>query len=141
MALIGERLWKRKLAGDPSILGGALTVNDVPLTIVGILPEGFAGLSGKAEIWIAPPMAARLYYSEYLTTPQNFISAVARLKDGVSLSQANAELAAIGPRFIGNGSAPDIVWGARRCRCARRASIRSCGSRRSCCSRPRRACC
>ena len=88
------------------------SVNDVPLTIIGILPDGFAGLSGKAELWIPPPMAARLYYSEYLTTPQNFISVVARLKDGVSLQQANAELAAIGPRFIGNGSAPDTVWGA-----------------------------
>ena len=45
-------------------------------------------------------MAARLTYSEYLTTPQNFISVVARLKDGVTLAQANAELAAIGSRFI-----------------------------------------
>jgi hypothetical protein len=89
-----------------------VTVNDVPLTVVGILSEGFAGLSGKAELWIPPPMAARLYYSEYLTTPQNFISVVARLKDGVSLQEASAEMAANGPRFIGNGSAPDIVWGA-----------------------------
>jgi predicted permease len=112
VAIISARLWKRKLASDPVIVGGTMTVNDVPLTIIGILPEGFAGLSGKAEIWIPPPMAARLYYSEYLTTPQNFISAVARLKDGVSLQQASAEMAAIGPRFIGNGSAPDTVWGA-----------------------------
>ena len=34
-----------------------MRVNDVPLTIVGILPDGFAGLSGKAELWIPPPMA------------------------------------------------------------------------------------
>ena len=112
VAIISTRLWKRKLASDPAILGGTIIVNDVPMTIVGILPEGFAGLSGKAEIWIPSPMAARLYYSEYLTTPQNFISVVARLKNGVALSQANAELAAIGPRFIGNGSAPDTVWSA-----------------------------
>ncbi len=57
-------------------------------------------------------MAARLTYSDYLTTPQNFISVVARLKDGVTLAQANAELAAIGSRFIGNGSSPGTVWGA-----------------------------
>ena len=112
VAIISSRLWKRKLANDPAMVGGTMIVNDVPLTIIGILPDGFAGLSGKAELWIAPPMAARLYYAEYLTTPQNFISAVARLKDGVSLQQANAELAAIGPGFIGNGSAPDTVWGA-----------------------------
>jgi len=112
VALIGTRLWKRALGGDPGALGATLIVNDEPLTIIGILPDGFAGLSGKAEIWIAPPMAARLYYAEYRTTPQNFISAVARLKPGVSLQQANAELAAIGPDFVGNGSAPDTVWSA-----------------------------
>jgi predicted permease len=112
VVLISTRLLKRKLGGDSSILGSTLTVNDVPLTVIGVLPDGFTGLSGKADIWISPPMAARLYYREYMTTPQNFISAVARLKDGVSLQQANAELAAIGPAFVGNNQAPDVVWGA-----------------------------
>ena len=112
VAVISARLWKRKLAADPASVGSTITVNDVALTIIGILPEGFWGLSGKAELWIPPPMAARLYYAEYLTTPQNFISAVARLKDGVSAQQASAEMAAIGPRFIGNGSAPGTVWSA-----------------------------
>jgi putative ABC transport system permease protein len=112
VTMIGWGLWQRKFAGDPSSVGGTIVVNDVPLTIVGILPEGFTGLSGKAELWIPPPMAARLTYSEYLTTPQNFVSVVARLKDGVTPAQANAELAAIGSRFIGNGSVPGTVWGA-----------------------------
>src|SRR4051812_33594580 len=112
VAVIGASLWKRKLAADPAAPGATLIVNDVPLTVIGILPDGFAGLSGKAEIWIAPPMAARLYYADYMTTPQNFISAVARLKPGVTLRQANAELAAIGPRSVGNGSAPDTLWSA-----------------------------
>ena len=112
VALIGAKLWARKLGSDPSVLGSTVIVNDVPLTIIGVMPDGFAGLSGKAEIWIAPPMAARLYYSEYMTTPQNFISAIARLKDGVSLTQANAELAAIGPGFTGNSMDPNIVWSA-----------------------------
>ena len=112
VAVISTRLWKRKFASDRAALDGTMIVNDVPMTVIGILPEGFAGLSGKAELWVPPPMAARLYYSEYLTTPQNFISVVARLKDGVSLRQANAELAAIGSRFIGNGTAPGTVWSA-----------------------------
>ena len=107
VALISARLWKRRLAADPAILGSAMTVNDVPLTVLGILPEGFAGLSGKADVWITPPMAARLYYADYMTTPQTFISAVARLKDGVTLQQANAELAAIGR--VHRQPAPDVM--------------------------------
>ncbi len=112
VTMISWSLWTRKFAGDPASVGSTVVVNDVPLTIVGILPAGFTGLTGKAELWIPPPMAARLTYSEYMTTPQNFISVVARLKDDVTLPQANAELAAIGSRFIGNGSAPDTIWGA-----------------------------
>jgi putative ABC transport system permease protein len=112
VTMIGWRLWNRKYAGDPAVVGRSVVVNDVPLTIVGVLPGGFTGLSGKADLWIPPPMAARLSYSEYLTTRQNFISVVARLKDGVTLAQANAELAAIGRRFVGNDPTPDTVWGA-----------------------------
>ena len=112
VVLIGTQLWQRMLGGNGSALGATLSVNDVPLTVIGILPEGFSGLSGKAEVWIAPPIGARLYYAEYMTTPQNFISAVARLKDGVTLAQANAELAAIGPRFVGNSADPRVEWSA-----------------------------
>ena len=109
VALIGERLWKRRFNGRSGHPRRHVTVNDVPLTIVGILPERFTGMSGKAELWIAPPMAARLYYAEYLTSPQHFISVVARMKVGVSLTQANAELAAIGPQFVGNARRPAPV--------------------------------
>jgi predicted permease len=112
VALIGDRLWTRKFARDPAIVGRTIVVDDVPLTVIGVLPEGFAGLSGKAAIWIPPAMAPRLYYSEYLTTPQNFISVIARLKNGVTIGQANAELAAMGSRFVGNDATPGILWGA-----------------------------
>ena len=110
--ILSYGLWRERFGGADDVVGRVVRLDGQPLTIVGIMPDGFAGLSGKAELWIPPPMAARLYYAEYLTTPQNFISVVARLKDGVTLQRANAELAAIGSRFVGNGSAPDAVWGA-----------------------------
>ena len=110
--VISARLWRRRFAADPAVVGKTMIVNDAPLTIVGILPDGFAGLSGRAEFWIPPPMAARLTYAEYLTTPQHFISVVARLKEGVTIAQANAELATIGPRFADAVSPPGAVWSA-----------------------------
>ena len=115
VTIISARLWRGRFASDPAVIGETMRVNDVPLTIIGVLPDGFAGLSGKAELWISPPMSTRLAYTEYLTTPQNFISVVGRLKDGVTLEQANAELAAIGPRFTPGDnvdSLPGTVWGA-----------------------------
>ena len=99
VAILSDRLWRRRYAADPAIVGQTVRINDVALTVVGIMPAGFAGLSDKAEMWIPRAMAPRLTYAEYLTTPQLFIPVVARLKDGVTLEQANAELAAVSAAF------------------------------------------
>lgn len=99
VAVLSDRLWRIRYGADPSIIGKTVRVNDVPLTVVGIMPPGFAGLSDKAQLWIPRMMAPRLSYSEYLTTPQLFIPVVARLKDGVTLEQANAELTAVSATF------------------------------------------
>ena len=93
IAIVSDRLWRRRFEANPSLIGQTIRVNDVPLTVVGILPPGFAGLSGKADVWIPRTMAPRLTYAEYLTTPQHFISVVARVREGSSVARANAELA------------------------------------------------
>ena len=112
VAVVSGRLWRRRFASDPATVGQTCRINDVPVTIIGILPDGFTGLSGKADVWISPAMSARLAYTEYLTTPQHFISVLARLKDGVALAQANAELAAVGARFADVPSPPTTTWSA-----------------------------
>src|SRR5262245_33578926 len=112
VTVISARLWRRRFDADPAMVGRTISINDAPLTVVGILSDGFAGLSGKAELWIPPPIAARLTYADYLTTPQHFISVIARLKDGVTLAQANAELSAIGSRFADDPSPAETVWSA-----------------------------
>jgi putative ABC transport system permease protein len=112
VVVVSARVWRRRFASDPALVGRTLRVNDVSLTIIGILPDGFAGLSGKSDVWISPPMSARLAYAEYVTTPQHFISVVARLTDGVPLVHANAELAAIGGRFADTPSPPTTTWSA-----------------------------
>jgi putative ABC transport system permease protein len=119
LAVVSDRLWRRRFAADPSLVGRTIQVNDVALTVVGIAPPGFAGVTGKADIFMPRTMAPALTYAEYLTTPQHFISVVARLGAGVSLAKANAELAAIGVRFApstGSGQAsstderPGSLW-------------------------------
>jgi putative ABC transport system permease protein len=112
VAVLSDRLWRRRYGGDPALVGGTVRINDVSLTVVGIMPAGFAGLSDKSEIWIPRTMAPRLTYAEYLTTPQRFISLVARLKDEVTLEQANAELAAASAAFPVPENVVDTRWGA-----------------------------
>ncbi|HET9515082.1 MAG TPA: ABC transporter permease [Gemmatimonadales bacterium] len=96
VALIGEDLWTRRFAADPAIIGQTIRLNGVPLTVIGVLPRGFRGLSGRAEAWVPATVSPLITYAEYLTTNQNFISVVGRLREGVSLSTAAGELEVLG---------------------------------------------
>jgi len=112
VAVLSDRLWRQRYGGNPDMIGKTVRVNDVPLTVVGIMPRDFSGLSDKSVLWIPRTMAPRLTYAEYLTTPQLFIAVIARLKDGTSLDQANAELAAASPGFPIQQNAEGGKWGA-----------------------------
>lgn len=96
VALIGHDLWQRRFAGERSVIGQTISLNGVSLAIVGILPRGFVGLSGRAQVWVPPTFPARATYAEYLTTNQAFISVVGRLKPGVGIERARSELATLG---------------------------------------------
>ena len=109
VVILSDRLWRRRYGADLAVIGSPVRINGVPLTVIGILPAGFAGLSDKSELWIPRTMAPRLTYAEYLTTPQLFISVVARLKPDVTLERANAELAAASAAF----QVPESEAGAR----------------------------
>jgi predicted permease len=112
VAVLSDRLWRLRYGSDQAMLGKTVRVNDVPLTVVGIMLRGFSGLSDKSTIWIPRTMAPRLTYAEYLTTPQLFIAVIARLKDGTSLEQANAELAGASRAFPIRQDAEGGKWGA-----------------------------
>lgn len=96
VALVGRSLMRRRWPADSTLVGRSLRVNGVMLTVIGVLPDGFRGLSGQADLWIPAPMAPRLTYAEYLTTNQNFISVIGRLRRGVTLAEAQSELAVLG---------------------------------------------
>jgi putative ABC transport system permease protein len=96
VAVVSHALWARRWASDPSLVGRPIRISGVMLTVVGVLPPDFRGLSGSADLWIPATLAPRLTYADYVTTNQNFIGVVGRLRDGVSLERARAELAVLG---------------------------------------------
>jgi predicted permease len=91
---IVERRWPGE--APASFVGRPIRVNGLMLTVVGILPAGFRGISGQAEMWMPAPMAAQLTYADYVRTNQNFISVIGRLRPGVTLEEARNELAVLG---------------------------------------------
>lgn len=100
VALIAHTVWRSRYAGDPSVVGRTVKINDVPTTIVGVLSEGFHFPAG-AEVWV--PVA-------HMAGPPDTIDArrgnraplwlgLARLATGVTLEQAQAEMDAITSRL------------------------------------------
>ena len=115
VALISTRLWRRRFAADPSVLTQSLIVNQVAHTILGVMPEGFGGVGGQADVWIPTTMAPRLYYADYLTTPQHFINLIGRLKPNASVDRASTELEALAPQIVvDDGKSPGeaAAWSA-----------------------------
>jgi len=98
VVLLAHDLWQRRFGGD-SVIGKNVTLNGIELTVIGVLPAGFNGLSGRASLWMPAPMAPRVTYADYLVTNQSFISVVGRLRPETSLSSAAAELGVVGAQI------------------------------------------
>jgi predicted permease len=108
VAVISSRLWRSQFQSDPGLVGKTIRVNRYELTVAGIAPEEFRGtMAGmQVEIWIPINMAPQLngqgpWLLEDREQRQMWVTA--RLKPGVTLAQANAEVDACA-RFLAQAS-------------------------------------
>jgi putative ABC transport system permease protein len=95
-AILGDKIWRRDFNADPTIVGQSVTINGKGATIIGVMPPGFE-FPFSEELWT--PL-----YNEWPPTPRGelFLGAnsrapavLGRLRPGVTLDQANAEMIAI----------------------------------------------
>src|SRR5438067_2035869 len=92
VVMIGEGLWKRRFGADPNLVGRTITLNGAPTTVIGIAPAALNLISGGdvyTPLTIEPAKELRL---------NHVIFVVGRLKRGVSLQQAQAEMNTIAAR-------------------------------------------
>jgi len=96
-AILGHGLWQSRFGGDADVLGRTITLNEQSYTVVGILPARFQ-YPEQFQLWIPLALgetgAALAKYGEGMI----LLKAIARLKPGVTLSQAQAELRTIAQR-------------------------------------------
>ena len=95
VAVISHRYWRRRFAGDPSVVGKTIDVNRSPVVIVGITPEGFDGprMSESSDITLPIAIAARLSPTGRARPVSVWwLQMMGRLKPGVTREQALAEL-------------------------------------------------
>jgi len=88
-AVITSGLWQRRFGADPAAVGSGMVLNGARYTIVGVLPPAFVFPFRYAEV--AVPLALR-DDARRANRGANFVRVVARLKPGVSIAQAKADL-------------------------------------------------
>jgi predicted permease len=105
VVVISEALWRGRYGANPTLVGGTIEIDRQPYSVIGIMPPSFAfpfaGMphSRPADLWV--PLA--LTPDEIRSTSANFgISVMARLKPGISVSQASQEAANMATLFYKN---------------------------------------
>ena len=93
VVVLSHGMWQQRFGGDRGIVGRSTTLNGAPATIIGVMPPGFA-FPGGAEYWA--PIALN---QAKATRGGHFLAVVARLKPGVTVAQAGAEMKMISERL------------------------------------------
>ncbi len=90
--IISDRLWKDRFARSPEALGKSVTLDGVDYAIVGILAPGFHFVGEDADVYTPLGQADPLVYGDRTVHP---IFSIGRLKEGISLGQAQGEMSAV----------------------------------------------
>jgi predicted permease len=107
-AVLSYGLWQRAFGGDPGVLGRKLDLDGKPHVVIGIMPPSFHFPDQEAELWTP----FQFPNSAFEDRDDNYLNGVARLRPGVSLEQAQAEMNLIAgqlrreyPKELGNTGA------------------------------------
>jgi putative ABC transport system permease protein len=91
VVILSYEFWRNRFGGEANTLQQTIILNDQPYTVVGVMPAGFAFPGTRTQVWV--PVAFNA--AERKTRDTNFIEVVARLKPGVSIEQAQANMNAV----------------------------------------------
>jgi putative ABC transport system permease protein len=101
VAVLSYGFWQKHFAGDRNVVGKAFALDGVPITVVGVMPEGFdffvkenSNIKKNPEFWL--PIA---FTERSRLRGGRSLSAIGVLKPGVTIEQARAEMSALGSRL------------------------------------------
>jgi putative ABC transport system permease protein len=103
VVVLGHSLWERRLGSDPNIVGKKLRLNNRPYEVIGVAPKFFKGskFGLSMDFWVPIAMVEELRgVTDWLKSRNShWMNVIGRLKPGVSLAQATAEMNAIASRL------------------------------------------
>jgi putative ABC transport system permease protein len=95
VVILGNGTWKTRYGSDPSIIGRTIKVDEIPVTVIGVMPEGFK-FPFNADLWLPMTVLPNLADAKRDT---RYLQVFGRLAPGVTVAQARAELKGIAARL------------------------------------------
>ena len=96
VVVLSDRLWRSTFSADPGVVGRAVSLNGEDYTVIGVAPASLTYPS-KPDIWV--PFAFESWMSDPSNRGAHFMSAIARIRPGVTMESADRELRALGSRL------------------------------------------
>jgi putative ABC transport system permease protein len=112
--ILSHRLWAQRYGADPGIIGRTIDLDQTSFTVVGVMPPGFTfPIEETTDLWVTVAADARGEPGQTMLAQRgvHYLETIARMKPGISLSQARAEMSAIVQGL--NGQYPDEARGVR----------------------------
>ncbi|HKF57985.1 MAG TPA: ABC transporter permease [Blastocatellia bacterium] len=108
VVVLSHKLWQRKFAGDPDIVGRTIQLNGEDYTIIGVMPPGFIHPSNVTDLWTPLSLS-------FAGDGRNLhaLQVVALLKHGLSIERAGAEIDSIALQLAAEHPDTNAGWGAR----------------------------
>ena len=100
--VISHAFWQREFGGDPAIVGRKITLNRMPVEIIGVTQPGFYGVEVGRSYDLALPLCASKVFAVEQITRGNvwWLAIMGRLKPGWTVERASAQLAAASPAIL-----------------------------------------
>jgi putative ABC transport system permease protein len=105
LVVLSERLWRTRFGGDPSIVGRRITLDGEPHTVVGVVPASFQILF-PADLWTLFSIRRSPEQRR-----QHYLQVIGRMKPGVTLEQAQADMTGIGAHIAVIAPDTNKGWG------------------------------
>jgi putative ABC transport system permease protein len=100
VVILGDSIWRMRFNADPSVIGQTVTLDNTPHTIVGVLPANVQfPFVGEADIWLPRYFEYSLMSPERLRMGVGYLGYLARLRPGITLARAEAELAVLNQQY------------------------------------------
>jgi putative ABC transport system permease protein len=111
VVLLSHAFWRTRFHSDPRVLGTAVDLDGIPSTVIGVLPAGVSyPFVGAADFWSPRYFEISLMPEARLRLGVGYLTYLARLHPGVTLAEANAELAVLNRQYVQqNPTMPDAT--------------------------------